>query len=131
MLQELGASITCEPENEVDATKVDFIARFADHTIAVEATSPMFTKDVVRTARDRNRLTDFVEECVPAGWLRSEEVHDGLYTYSHQRNEDQRPGDRLVPRVEVPTNREEDSAEGEEHHPQHHLPKQEAKQEAR
>jgi len=68
VLQELGASITCEPENEVDGTKIDFVARFADHTIAVEATSPVFTKDTAETARDRNRLTDFVEECVPAGW---------------------------------------------------------------
>ena len=68
MLQELGASITCEPENEVDGTKIDFVARFADHTVAVEATSPVFTKDTAKTARDRNRLTDFIEECVPAGW---------------------------------------------------------------
>ena len=68
MLQELGASITCEPENEVDGTKIDFLARFADHTIAVEATSPVFAKDTAETARDRNRLTDFIEEYVPAGW---------------------------------------------------------------
>jgi len=68
VLQELGASITCEPENEVDGTKIDFVARFADRTVAVEATSPIFTKDATKTARDRNRLTDFVEERVPAGW---------------------------------------------------------------
>lgn len=69
MLQELGASITCEPENEVDRTKIDFVAQFPDHAVTVEATSPIFTnKDAAKTARDRNRLTDFVEECVPAGW---------------------------------------------------------------
>src|SRR3982750_4346859 len=32
MLQELGASIICEPENEVDGTKIDFLARFTDYT---------------------------------------------------------------------------------------------------
>jgi hypothetical protein len=68
MLQELGASITCEPENEVDGTKIDVWALFLDHAVAVEATSPVFNKDTASTARDRNRLTDFVEECEPAGW---------------------------------------------------------------
>jgi hypothetical protein len=68
MLQKLGASITCEPENEVDGTRIDFWARFPDRTVAVEATSPVFNEDTANTARDRNRLTDFVEECEPAGW---------------------------------------------------------------
>ena len=46
MLQELGAFITCEPDKEVDETKIDFVARFPDHTIAVEAISPVFNKDL-------------------------------------------------------------------------------------
>ena len=68
MLQELGASITCEPENEVDGTRIDFWAQFSDHAVAVEAISPLFNKSAAITVRDRNRLTDFVEECEPAGW---------------------------------------------------------------
>lgn len=69
MLQELGASIACEPDTSVGKTKIDFLAQFADHTVAVEATSPVFSKATAPTARNRNRLTDFVEECKPAGWL--------------------------------------------------------------
>src|SRR5918997_4563312 len=57
-----------------------------------------------------------------AGSLRRQEVHDGLYPYGHKGDEDQCSGHRLVPCVEVTTDRDEDGAEGEEQHPQHLLP---------
>ncbi len=68
MLQGLGASVTCEPESEVGGTKIDFVARFSDHTVAVEAISPVFNKDTAKTVRDRIPLTEIIEESVPAGW---------------------------------------------------------------
>jgi hypothetical protein len=68
MLQELGASIIYEPENEVDETKIDFLAEFPDYPVAVEAICPVFNKDTAETARNRNRLTDFVERSQPEGW---------------------------------------------------------------
>jgi hypothetical protein len=67
-LQELGASIACEPENRADKTRIDFMARFSDHVVAVEATSPVFNQDMGQTARNHIPLIEIIEKSAPAGW---------------------------------------------------------------
>ncbi len=68
-LQALGGEITsCEPENPVDGTKIDFMVRFSDHEIGVEATSPLFDREMGGTAKDHAPLIGAVEELVPSGW---------------------------------------------------------------
>jgi hypothetical protein len=67
-LQTLGASITCEPENPVDGTKIDFMARFPDYDIGVEATSPVFDRQTGETAKNYAPLMRTIEGMVPAGW---------------------------------------------------------------
>ena len=37
-LHTLEASVTCEPENPADGTKIDFVAHFTDGEVGVEAT---------------------------------------------------------------------------------------------
>jgi hypothetical protein len=59
------------------------------------------------------------------GLLWSQDVDDNLYTDSHQGDEDQRTGHRLVARVQVAADSEEYGAKGEqkyanEHAPQYH-----------
>lgn len=51
-----------------------------------------------------------------------QEEDDDLYTNADQRDEDQRPGDRLLAGVQVAAQREEDRAQGEEQHPEEHPP---------
>jgi hypothetical protein len=69
MLQELeGAIIACEPENPVDGTKIDFVVRFPDYEIGVEATSPLFDREMGGTAKDYAPLIEVVEEMAPSGW---------------------------------------------------------------
>lgn len=68
-LQELGGMITsCEPENPVDGTKIDFMVRFPNHEVGVEATSPLFDREMGGTARDYAPLIGVVENLVPSGW---------------------------------------------------------------
>jgi hypothetical protein len=63
-----GTIISCEPENPVDGTKVDFMVRFPDYEVGVEATSPLFDREMGGTANDHAPLIDAVEESVPSGW---------------------------------------------------------------
>lgn len=68
MLQTLGASLTCEPENPIDGTKIDFMARFPDGTVGIEATSPVFDKEMGETARSNEPLKETIEKMTPKGW---------------------------------------------------------------
>lgn len=68
-LQALGGEIiSCEPEKPVDGTKIDFMVRFSDHEIGVEATSPLFDREMGGTAKDHAPLIGTVQELVPSGW---------------------------------------------------------------
>jgi hypothetical protein len=67
-LQMLGASITCEPENPVDGTKIDFMARVSNYEIGVEATSPLFDRETGETAKNNATLIESIEDLVPSGW---------------------------------------------------------------
>ena len=67
-LQTLGARITCEPENPVDGTKIDFMARFPDYEGGVEATSPLFDREMGETAKNYATLIGTVKYIVPSGW---------------------------------------------------------------
>lgn len=66
-LQVLGAEIEVEPGGK-EEVRIDFVARFPDSTIGVEAVSPVFNADVGETARRRIPLLDIVESLAPAGW---------------------------------------------------------------
>lgn len=69
MLQALeGSIISCEPENPLDGTKIDFMVRFPDHEVGVEATSPLFDREMGGTAKDYAPLIETVEQLVPSGW---------------------------------------------------------------
>jgi hypothetical protein len=68
-LQVLGATIEVEPGGASD-TRVDFVARFPDTTVAVEAVSPVFSSEVGETAKRRNPLLDIIEsESPPDVWV--------------------------------------------------------------
>ena len=68
-LQVLGATIEVEPGGASD-TRIDFVARFPDTTVAVEAVSPVFGSEVGETAKRRNPLLDIVEsESPPDVWV--------------------------------------------------------------
>lgn len=68
-LQVLGATIEVEPGGASD-TRIDFVARFPDTTVAVEAVSPVFDSEVSETAKCRNPLLDIVEsESPPDVWV--------------------------------------------------------------
>ena len=54
-LQVLGASITCEPENPANCTRIDFMVRFPDDDVGVEATSPWFDRAMGENARTTRR----------------------------------------------------------------------------
>jgi len=66
-LQVLSAEIEIEPGSET-GTRMDFLARFSDHTVSVEAVAPVFNADVGETAARRAPLLEIVESLAPAGW---------------------------------------------------------------
>jgi len=66
-LQIFGATIEVEPESAA-GTRIDFVARFPDGTISVEAKAPVFMGYLGDTLRDRNPLLDIIEGLVPEGW---------------------------------------------------------------
>jgi hypothetical protein len=66
-LQALGAEIEVEPDSEA-GTRIDFLARFSDQTISVEAVAPVFNADAGETAARRIPLLEIVESLTPAGW---------------------------------------------------------------
>ncbi len=63
-----GTIASCEPENPVDSTRIDFMVRFPDHEVGVEATSPLFDREMGIAARDNAPLIEVVEEMIPTGW---------------------------------------------------------------
>lgn len=66
-LQFLGATITVEARQE-DGRRPDFLARFPDAMIVVEAASPNFNSDAGEEVKNRNPLTDMIEALTPEGW---------------------------------------------------------------
>ena len=64
----VGARESDLPRNPVDGTKIDFIARFLDGTVGIEATSPLFGKQAGATTKNYVPLTEVIEELVPRGW---------------------------------------------------------------
>src|SRR5215203_4506485 len=56
-LQVLSAEIEIEPGSET-GTRMDFLARFSDHTVSVEAVAPVFNADVGETAARRAPLLE-------------------------------------------------------------------------
>lgn len=67
-LQELGADIECEPVNPVDGSRVDFVAKFLDGTVFVEAVSPVLDRALGVISGREAPLTHLIEEYVPHGW---------------------------------------------------------------
>lgn len=67
-LQVLGASITCEPENPADGTRIDSVARFPDHDVGIEATSPWSDWEMSDMARNNATLVGTIEDLAPSGW---------------------------------------------------------------
>ena len=67
-LQELGADIECEPANLKTNKKPDFVARFPDETVIVEAVSPIMDKKLEAISAREAPLTKLVEENVRPGW---------------------------------------------------------------
>jgi hypothetical protein len=66
-LQVLGAEIEVEPGSAA-GTRIDFMARFSDETVSVEAVAPVFNADAGETAARRIPLLEIVEALAPAGW---------------------------------------------------------------
>ncbi len=67
-LQELGAGIECEPVNPVDGSRVDFVAKFPDEKVFVEAVSPLLDRELGAIFGREAPLRKLVEENVPPGW---------------------------------------------------------------
>jgi hypothetical protein len=67
-LQELGADIECEPVNPADGSRVDFVAKFPDGTVFVEAVSPLLDRELGAIFGREAPLRKLVEENVPPGW---------------------------------------------------------------
>ena len=65
-LQVLGAEIEVEPRSP-SGTRVDFLSRFEDGTVAVEAVSPVFNADAGETVKRRTPLLDIIESMAPTG----------------------------------------------------------------
>lgn len=66
-LQLLGASITVEPPS-AKGTRIDFVARFPDGILNVEAVSPLVDGAAGKTVQERSPLLDIIERLVPNGW---------------------------------------------------------------
>jgi hypothetical protein len=67
-LQELGARIECEPEGLPSGRKPDFVAKFADGTVYVEAVRPVMDKELGFAAEPEAPITKLIEDNVPPGW---------------------------------------------------------------
>ena len=68
-LQELGADIECEPLNPVDGSRVDFVAKFPDEMVFVEAVSPVLDRELGVVFDREAPLTRLIEDSVPPGWV--------------------------------------------------------------
>src|SRR5215218_5961423 len=67
-LQELGAAIECEPEGLPSGKRPDFVARFPDGTVFVEAVSPVLDRELAAAAGGEAPIMELVEGSVPPGW---------------------------------------------------------------
>lgn len=67
-MQELGAEIECEPEGLPSGKRPDFVARFPDATVFVEAVSPVLDRELGAAAGGEAPIAKLVEESVPPGW---------------------------------------------------------------
>jgi hypothetical protein len=67
VLQELGATIEVEQPNS-EGKRPDFIARFPDTTVIIEAVSPVFNADAGETIKNRIPLFRIIESNIPQGW---------------------------------------------------------------
>lgn len=67
-LQEMGASIECEPEGLPSGKRPDFVAKFPDGTVYVEAVSPRLDRELEAIAGSETPITKLVEDHVPPGW---------------------------------------------------------------
>ena len=67
ILQEMGAEVSFEIKNQ-EGKCPDFIARFSDTAIIVEAVSPLFNPEVEGKSTRRIPLLNFIESKVPDGW---------------------------------------------------------------
>ena len=65
-LQVLGADIEVEPDSEA-GTRIDFLARFPDRTISVEAVAPVINAAAGEEAKRRNPLLDVIDSLAPPG----------------------------------------------------------------
>lgn len=68
ILQELGADLSFETTNAA-GKRPDFVARFPDGRIIVEAVAPIFNASVGDEAKDRIPLLEFIDSKIPDGWL--------------------------------------------------------------
>lgn len=66
-LQVLGADIEVEPDSEA-GTRIDFVARFPDSAVSVEAMAPVFDADAGEAVKRRTPLLEIVESLAPPGW---------------------------------------------------------------
>lgn len=67
-LQELGAEIECEPRNLPSGKRPDFVARFADDAVYVEAVRPVMDRELGAAAGPQVPIIELIEENVPPGW---------------------------------------------------------------
>ena len=67
-LQEMDAEIECEPEGLPSGKRPDFVARFPDGTVFVEAVSPVLDRELGVAAGGEAPIAKLVEESVPPGW---------------------------------------------------------------
>jgi hypothetical protein len=66
MLQVLGADIEVEPDSEA-GTRIDFLARFPDRTVSVEAVAPVINAAAGEEAKRRNPLLSVIDSLAPPG----------------------------------------------------------------
>jgi hypothetical protein len=66
-LQVLGADIEVEPDSEA-GTRIDFLARFPDRTVSVEAVAPVINAAAGEEAKRRKPLLDVIDSLAPPGW---------------------------------------------------------------
>lgn len=67
-LQELGAHELAYEPMQTSGKRPDYLARFADGTVFVDATHPSWNADLEREHRANERLIDVIEKEIPPGW---------------------------------------------------------------
>ena len=66
-LQVLGADIEVEPDSEA-GTRIDFLARFPDCKVSVEAVALVINAATGEEVKRRNPLLDIIDSLAPPGW---------------------------------------------------------------